>query len=189
MLANVFEVYPEEAKYIGLILAGYTDLEFSLLHCVHVLENDAIFYDTVLKTMYRTRGETARIKTADALGRQKYINLGLETQFNTTINDIHHCKDIRNQYAHCIWYDDNTKRLGFTNLEKVAKMDSLVKDLSDMTVRYVTPDLLKQQVRYFEYVEACLIYINFKGRFKSGKIDKDVMRMPNGMKRPSKYVD
>ena len=189
MLDRSFETYPNEAKSIGLILAGYTECEIALLNCVHVLEDNPVFYDTVLKAMYRTRGETARIKIADALARQKYIELGLETEFTTVINDIHFIKEIRNQYAHCIWYYDNTKELAFTNLEKVAKMDNLVTDLRDTTVRHVTTDLLEEQVQYFDYVVGCLDSVNYIGRFRSGKLKIDTVVMPQEMKRPKKYVE
>jgi len=95
MLAEAFDKYSEEAKYIGLILAGYTDLEISLMNCVQVLLDDL---DSVLKSMYRTRGETARINNADALGRQKYIELGLGNQFGAAKANVRYCKEIRALY-------------------------------------------------------------------------------------------
>jgi hypothetical protein len=62
-----FLTYSDEAKIIGNLLAGYTDLEVGLLNCIQVVR--AFEFDTVLKAMFRVRGETNRIKIADALGR------------------------------------------------------------------------------------------------------------------------
>jgi hypothetical protein len=64
-----FHRFPNEAAMIGRLLAGYAELEIGLLHCVSVVRED---FDAVLKSMFRTRGETRRIDVADALGRQLY---------------------------------------------------------------------------------------------------------------------
>src|ERR1700730_13427466 len=111
-----FLTYSDEAKIIGNLLAGYTDLEVGLLNCIQVVRT--FEFDTVLKAMFRVRGETNRIKIADALGRVPYRELGLEGSFIKVIGAMNFCMKIRNQYAHCVWWDDNTKKLAFANLEE-----------------------------------------------------------------------
>ena len=71
--------------------------------------------------MFRVRGETARINVGDALGRQAYDKLGLRTDFELAVSAMRYCLKIRNQYAHCNWYDDRTGRLAFVNVEDIAK--------------------------------------------------------------------
>ena len=69
-------------------------------------------------------------------------------------------------------------------------MDTLVTDLHDTIMHHVTPDLLREQVEYFHYVEYCFKWINFEGRFKKGEIPKNPMPAPEKeKKRPQKYVD
>ena len=52
-----FDKFPTEGAIIGRLLAGYADLEIVPVHCAQVVREDL---DTVLKTMFRTRGETPR---------------------------------------------------------------------------------------------------------------------------------
>jgi|SRR5271154_4660112 len=94
-----FQKFPPEARIIGDLLTGYTDLELSLLNCVQVVRND---FDAVLKAMFRVRGETNRVKVADGLGLNRYRELGLDVEFSDAIDAMLHCVKIRNQYAHFI---------------------------------------------------------------------------------------
>jgi len=63
-ILNAFLNFPNEAAIIGRLLAGYSDLEVGMMHCAQVVRDDL---DTVLKTMFRTRGETQRIDVAAVL--------------------------------------------------------------------------------------------------------------------------
>jgi hypothetical protein len=63
-----FLTFHKGASIIGRLLAGYTNLEVGLMHCVQVVRDD---FDAVLKAMFRPRGETSRIDIADALGRHR----------------------------------------------------------------------------------------------------------------------
>ena len=96
---QAFAKFHDEAAIIGRLLAGYADLEIDLMHCAQVVRDDL---DTVLKSMFRARGETVRIDIADAFGRQHYGALGLASEFAMAIGAVRHCLKIRNQYAHCI---------------------------------------------------------------------------------------
>ena len=107
MVMPAFHRFPNEAAIIGRLLAGYAELEIGLLHCVTVAREEDDF-DATLKAMFRIRGETARINVGDALGRQVYDKLGLGADFEMAVSAMRYCLKIRNQYAHCNWYDDRT---------------------------------------------------------------------------------
>jgi hypothetical protein len=137
-----FANFNDEAQIIGRLSAGYTSLEISLMNCVQVVRLD---FDTVLKAMFRARGETARINIADAFGRHYYDDLNLGTEFTTAISAVRYCLKIRNQYAHCAWFDDNSGRLAFANLEDIATGHTFLKDLGTLPTYYVDVELLTDQ--------------------------------------------
>jgi len=182
LIDKTFEDFPNEADHIGRLYAGYTELEFSLMHCVIVVRDD---FDTILKAMFRTRGEAPRINVADAFGRQAYDTLNLGTQFALGITAINHCRKIRNQYAHCVWWDDNTGNLAFANLEDVAKLNTLVTDLKDLPTRYATLELLHEQVNYFSYVDSHLLWLNYEGRLLSERVKENPHQEPAQRERPA----
>src|SRR5215470_11292532 len=65
---GISQKFPAEAAAVGRLLAGYADLEMSLLHCVQMARGGDL--DAVLKAMFGTRGETRRIDTpADSVNR------------------------------------------------------------------------------------------------------------------------
>lgn len=164
---QAFLKFKNEAAIIGRLLAGYTDLELSLLNCVQMVHGD---FDTVLKAMFRTRGETARIDVADAFGRQRYHELGLGDRFELSIDAIRYCLKIRNLYAHCIWWDDNSGKLAFANLEKVAKSDTFQSNFESLTTLYVDENQLCEKEEYFQYTANLLGWVNFEGQRLSGRI-------------------
>lgn len=160
--------YPNEGTIIRNLLAGYTDLEVGLLHCIQVVRSDD--FDAVLKTMFRVRGESNRVQIADALGRNPYRDLGLEDGFVRAIGAMEHCIKIRNQYAHCVWLDDNTGKLAFVNLEEVAKMDAFESDLQHLTTYHVDVPLLEAQETYYLYANDLINWVNYEGRYRAGKL-------------------
>jgi hypothetical protein len=93
-----FWSFPEEGAIIGRLLTGYAELEISLMRCIHVVRDD---FDTVLKAMFRIRGEQQRLSVGDALGRHHYQALDLGVEFNAAVKPMDYCRQIRNQYAHC----------------------------------------------------------------------------------------
>jgi hypothetical protein len=165
-VSSAFVDFPAEAALIGRMLAGYTDLELDLLHCVKSVRGD---FDTVLKAMYRSRGETQRVEIADAFGRQAYRALGLGTQFEMAIGAVRHCTKIRNQYAHCVWWNDNTGQLAFANLEEIAKLHELVESLMGAGVRHVDCEILQTQFAHFQYASDLLIWVLHEGNKKANR--------------------
>lgn len=182
---TAFLKFKDEAVIIGRLLAGYSDIEIALLHCVQWARDDL---DTVLKAMYRTRGETQRIDVADAFGRQYYRALKLGTDFEMAIGAARFCLKIRNQYSHCLWYDDLSGNLTFTNFEELAKQHDLVSDFSKLTRCYVNVPLLQSQEDYFSHTENLLRYVNSEGRFLEGKLPNRIRLKPAQLAQPDLYI-
>ena len=181
-----FLTYPDEAKIIGNLLAGYTDLEVGLLNCIQVVRR--FEFDTVLKAMFRVRGETNRIRIADALGRVPYRELGLEDSFIKVIGAMNYCMKVRNQYAHCVWWDDSTKKLAFANLEEVAKLDTFQSDLQHLTAYHVDVPLLVSQEAYFAYTDDLTTWINYEGRFRAGRLQTQPQSEPQLVVQPPRRI-
>lgn len=182
---KAFTKFNDEGVIIGRLLAAYADLELSLFHCVNVTRDD---FDTVYKAMFKERGETRRINIADILGRQNYHKLGLGTQFEMAIGSIRYCLKIRNQYAHCIWYDDYSGSLAFANLEEGTESNKAVQDFKELTIRHIDVATLIQQEQYFEYTDSLLTWLNYEGRRVAGKLSTPQQPAPKQLKQPPLYM-
>jgi hypothetical protein len=156
--------YPNEGTIIRNLLAGYTELEVGLCHCIQVVRNGD--FDAVLKTMFRVRGESNRVQIADALGRVPYRTLGLEEVFVRAISAMEHCVKIRNQYAHCVWWNDAGK-LAFAYLEEVANMDTFASDLQHLTSYHVDVPILEAQEAFYVYTDDLMNWIDCEGRYRA----------------------
>lgn len=180
-----FLKFKDEAALISRMLAGYADLEIDLMHCSQVVRDDL---DTVLKAMFRARGETQRIDVADAFGRQHYRDLDLGTQFEMAIGAVRYCLRIRNQYAHCIWRDDNSGQLAFANLEEVAKDNERLIDLKGVTSHHVDVPHLRAQLAYFDYAASLLEWTNWEGRARAEKQTIPNRIAPAQLAQPPLYI-
>jgi len=185
MLMPAFRIFPEEAEIIGRLLAGYTELEIDLMDCVHVARDDL---DATLKAMFRVRGETQRIGVADALGRHTYRKLKLDTEFGMAIGNMRFCLKIRNQYAHCNWYDDNSGALAFVNIEELADLNVHVTDLRSLTIHHVDVPTLEAQEAYFNYTMALLHWLNLEGRVLAGSLPSHTLTNPTQMTQPLLHI-
>ncbi len=165
-ILRAFLMFPNEAALIGRMLAGYADLEIDLMHCAKAVRADL---DTTLKAMFRTRGNAQRIDVADALARQPYHGLGIGAQFEMAIGAVRYCLRIRNLYAHCTWWDDNSRQLAFANLEELAKENAAITDLHGLVVHHVTIPHLQGQLAYFEYADNMLIWVIQEGNARAGR--------------------
>ena len=174
--------YKEEGLLLGRILAGYSELEISLMMTVHQVRSD---FDAVMKTMFRTRGETQRIEIADALARNLYADGGLSTQFSMAIGNMKFCLQVRNQYAHCAWNEDQMKQtLAFSDLEDIAADDARVTGLENL-VRYpIDVPLLQAQLNYFAYVDDCFWWLSGEMQVRKGIKKKNRFGVPKQLVRP-----
>jgi hypothetical protein len=166
---------------IRLCLAGYTNLEVGLMHCVQVVRDD---FDAVLKAMFRPRGETSRIDIADSLGRHFYHDRGLGTEFEMGVSAVRYSLKIRNQYAHCVWYDDKSGKLAFVNLEEIAGDNTRLNDLKSLTTWHVDVPLLMAQEQYFVYADKILMWTNYEGRLRDKKLQNNPAQKPPPLKQP-----
>ena len=157
----------------------------SRMNCVQVVRSD---FDTVLKVMFRARGETARIDIADASGRHYYDDLNLGTEFAMAIAAAKNCLKIRNQYAHCAWWNDLSGKLAFANLEDIAKGNALLVDLGSLPTYYVDIPLLTTQEDYFVYVDQLLSWVNHEGRYRAKTISSQPLPKPAQLQMPMMHL-
>jgi len=185
MVMPAFHRFPNEAAIIGRLLAGYAELEIDLLHCVTVARED---FDATLKAMFRIRGETAHINVGDALGRQIYDKLQLGADFEMAVSAMRYCLKIRNQYAHCNWYDDRSGRLAFVNVEEIAKGNQPISGFDNLTRLYVDVPVLEEQEQYFGYAGDLIAYANYEGRFRKGKLKTQPLPKPAYVSQPPLHL-
>ena len=183
LIAPMRSKFPEEMARIGSLLLEYGDLEIGLMNCVQVVRRDL---DGVIKAMYRTRGEEARIKIADALGRTAYSELGLSADFDEMILAIDHCRKIRNQYAHAIWAPHD--KPGIADLEKLARDNAKIADLVNVRFRYVDLPTIEAQQHYFAYTDDLTSFLNFEGQFKAGRLRENAFPRPATLQKPAQYA-
>lgn len=184
-LIGAFDTFQAEGLLVGKILAGYAQLEVDLLHCIATARQD---FNTTVKALFRTRGETQRLEIADALARARYHDLDLGTEFEMAIGAMRYCLKIRNQYAHCGWYDDLSGRLAFVNLETLAHRNEIIEDLTHLEVRHVTVALLEQQHEFLNYASRQLVWVNFQGGIAAGSNASHDLVKPKQIERPPLHI-
>ena len=177
-----FKKFSAEGATVGRLLAGYSNIEIGLMHCVQVATGD---FDTVLKKMFRPRGETKRIDTAEKLGLPAYQRLKLTTDFQKAIRVVEYCLKIRNQYAHWVWWDDYSGKLAFANIGDLAKRRRPVRDLTKLKAHHVDATILDAQETYFVYADELLAWVNFEGSARDKKLKGgNPLLKPKPVKRP-----
>jgi hypothetical protein len=81
------------------------------------------------------------------------VTLGLDADFRAATAAMSHCLDIRNQYAHWIWWDDNSGQLALANIEDIAKMAMPVNELAQLNPGHFDAALLHEPGAYFVYTD------------------------------------
>jgi len=176
--------FVQEGQAVGRILHGYINLEVGLMHCVQMgLGGD---FDTLLKKMFKKRGETLRINEAERLGLPAYQPHGLANDFRKAIIALRRCLKIRNQYAHWVWWDDHSGKLAFANLADLSKRKGRVPNLDKLKAFHLDMQLLNQQEAYFTYVDHFVGWINYEGRFRAKKLTVNPLGpKPSPPRRPA----
>ena len=118
----------------------------------------------------------------------KLTDRGLGTEFEMAVGAVRHCLRIRNQYAHCVWYDDKSGRLAFVNLEEIARENRRLKDLASLTVLHVEIALLTAQEQYFVYTDDILAWTNYEGRLRDRKIENNPLPKPTPPIPPNLHI-
>jgi hypothetical protein len=138
--------------------------------------------------MFRARGETLRIDVADAFARHAYVELGIGNEYSAALGTVRYCLKIRNQYAHCVWWDDNSGNLAFANLEEIAKGNAFLKDLTSLTTKHIDLATLVDQEDYFACADEFLSWINFEGRKLVGTLRENSLRRPTKRGEPPLHI-
>jgi hypothetical protein len=178
-----FQKFAAEGAAVGRLLAGYSNVDIGLLHCVVAARNGDL--DTVLKKMFRIRGETRRIGEAEKLALGEYHRLKLAVDFQKAIRVVRYCLKIRNQYAHWVWWDDYSGRLAFANLEELAARQRPVRDLGKLKPHHVDAALLTAQEAYFVYADELLAWVNYESRARDRRLKEgNPLTRPKPVRRP-----
>ncbi|SEP41640.1 hypothetical protein SAMN02990966_05949 [Rhodospirillales bacterium URHD0017] len=141
-----FERHPNEARWIGRILAAFGEIEITtcMLAAASLKKPDQ-----VLRALYRIRMTSARLAAADGLARPEFKALGLLDDYIELNTMVTRCLAIRNRYAHCNWGDHTIAGLFFTDLQDAA--DAHEGFHFDMSWRHIDCDLLEWQYAYFAF--------------------------------------
>jgi hypothetical protein len=180
-----FDRFPREGNRIGRLLAGYGELELEMCDCVAAATGDL---NGAIKKLFGTRGERKRIDIADELMRPCYDSAGLRSKYDGTIENMHWCRAVRNQYAHCNWYDTPGEGLCFIDLEHTATL-SEIKKLTEHR-RPIDVPLLERQENYFHYVRTCYWHLAEALRIAHGEIVRrpgQAFPWPAPLVRPPKH--
>lgn len=82
----------------------------------------------------------------------------LRSKWICAYSAANHCKDIRNQYAHCHWQSPDGK-LHFLDLDDEAKSHDDQMPVMTVSYRPIDLTLLEKQYQYFEYAVGYMYYV------------------------------
>ncbi|MGA7996641.1 MAG: hypothetical protein WCA28_17300 [Bradyrhizobium sp.] len=183
ILLLVFENFPKERELVGKILVAYGELEFAILGCISAVLSDDL--DTSARILFRVRGETARLEVSDAIIRPALAKVGLLGKWGNAIGAARTCKNIRNQYAHCHWTEENNKELYFIDLDSDAK--SPPESNSSILQKRIDAALLQRQFEYFEYALTWLYHLESEYLTRIGKKPSQILPEPKSVSAPPLY--
>ena len=167
-----FEKFPKEQALVGEMLLAYGEIEFALLDILSAVQKNL---QTAIRTLFQLRSETHRLNIVEAICAPWFDNLNLGGQFREGMIAVNHCKNIRNQYAHCLFVDDNPV-LRFANLETTAKSKG---EVCQVVASPITLALLTKQRAYFDYADHMILWLDYTYRTKNGQpvaVDQPVPR-------------
>jgi hypothetical protein len=154
--------YPDERALIGEILIAYGELENSVVDLVDAVLDDN---ETALRALFRLRSEGQRLDVADAIVRKWITEQKLDGVYGQALGAVRRCKAIRNQYAHCTWFERHGA-LAFINLEDAARAPE---GPVTLTARRVDLALLRKQREFFDSTEDLLVYVAESYRRNMGR--------------------
>jgi hypothetical protein len=151
-LLLAFEGHRREREIVGKILIAYGELEHVVLDMLIATLRDG---QAAIRTMYQLRSEANRLAVAEAIITPSFTAAKLAVPLKEGLDAMNHCKKIRNNYAHCIWVDDNGL-LRFGNLEEPAKSKG---EKCQLVTHPLTLTLLRKQWAYFDYTQHLLMWV------------------------------
>lgn len=183
-----FEKHPKERELVGKILLAYGELEFLVLDLLRATmdeKEEGSATITAVRTLYRVRSESSRLQIADALVRPKMAEHDMLAPYDEAAAAMHHCKKIRNAYAHCHWISDKGI-LRFGDLDAAAKGNT---EPTRIRFRPITLELLQQQFHYFAFTDHLLIWVADQYRLKTGKPRMIEPHIPKPQRMPRVSLD
>jgi hypothetical protein len=176
-----FNEFPAEAQIVGRLLTGYGELELELAKCVGTATGKI---DDTINAIFSKRGAEHRIKLAGKLAERGYDAVGLGDVYRTTVKDMDHCRSIRNQYAHCLWYPLCKDGLGFINLEDVARNAVPLWPLESHR-HLVDLRLLQHQEEFFHTVQLWFWYVTGEYDVRVNDKKGHIWVRPSTLPRPA----
>ena len=182
-----FERCPNEALIIARILGGYGELELLLALCLaNVLGDNR----KALRVMFRTRGETPRINTADALIASDYEACGLKAEYADALGAIRQSLKIRNSLAHSHWADValapsfETYALFYVALGDAA----LPAEKFEYKWMHAEINLLKEMEGYCGYARQSLMYLQWEWQIRKGTRPHNAIPKPTKQQPPTSRI-
>jgi hypothetical protein len=184
-MANIlieFGEFPQHREILGALLISYGEIEWALATCLQRVSD--ISASDATRILFRVRGESARIEVCDAIVRPAYTKIGLGGQWGNAIGATRHCKNIRNQYAHCHWrkFDDGVLRFLNLDAEAAAAEGPLIVSAVPLKL-----DLLQRQRSYFIYALDWLYYLEAEYGLRAGKSTSHDQVAPKSIPQPPLY--
>jgi hypothetical protein len=178
----VFQKFPTEGEIIGRLVVGYGELEIDLCRCIAASGSNL---DKVVRNMFGERGEKRRIGAAAKIGHDIFHSLELDKIFDEVIEEMRCCLNIRNMFAHCNFYDDDTGTLSFVNVEELAEQANvIIDDLELAPKKKITLEVLSRYETYFIYVRTRFDFLNCEARVRAGKLAVNPISPPEKLNPP-----
>jgi hypothetical protein len=175
-----------EGNIVGRILAGYGELEVTMLACLVAIEGQI---DRPTRLLFKRMSAEKRIKQAGSALLPDYKKAGLESEMSEALSDINWCRKLRNQYAHCQWGWTTPLGLFFVNLEDLAEDPApIIKVMSKPL--YVDVPLLYKQEAYCNYVREQFMHLQtayeaWDRKSSGSRISRYIFPKPSKVIRPA----
>jgi hypothetical protein len=188
MLFNpAFKDCPDEALIIAHILGGYGELELLLALCLaNVLGDNR----KALRVLFRTRGETQRINTADALIASDYERAGLKAEYADALGAIRQSLKMRNSLAHSHWVAVGlTPSYETHGLFYVALGDAaLPAERFEYKWMHAEITLLKEMESFCGYARQALMYLEWEWGIRKGTRGHNAIPKPKKRQPPTPRI-
>jgi hypothetical protein len=140
--------------------------------------------NTSARLLFRIRGEAPRLDVCDAILRPWFIKLGIGSKWDCAFGAARHCKNIRNQYAHCHWQIFN-EAIHFLDFDQDAKSREGEMQVS---LKKIDSNLLQEQLDYFQYAVTMLFFLHAESEKKKGRQPVHATAEPKSLRAPHLHI-
>lgn len=173
-----FERHPAELAVVGKIVLAYGELELAFMDTVRAVLNEDLARSA--RIIYRLKSESNRLEIADALLAPALGAYAFGGMWNEAYCALKFCKNVRNQYAHAQWVNDDGQ-LRFGDLEEAAQSKG---DKFKIRLRPISLAALKKQLAYFEYAHHLIMWLGDQVRLVNGQPRMIDVKVP----KPKKVI-